>query len=99
MAQKSLVQRLRKSGATKADVDRVMKLQNALDREKELCSEYSGIIGTLAEEKEKLEQRLERLETGLGELSDPMAYEHIGKFHGRKLPWAIAKKALAEEEA
>ena len=53
----------------------------------------------LGDEVEALEQRLERLETGLGGLSDPMAYEHIGKFHGRKLPWAIAKEALTEEEA
>ena len=34
----------------------------------------------------------------LRELSDPMAYEHIGKFHGRKRPWNIAREAIAKAE-
>jgi len=48
--------------------------------------------------KAALEQRVEELERGLRELSDPMAYEHIGKFHGRRLPWSIAREALAQQE-
>ncbi len=42
----------------------------------------------------KSEARLSKMEEALRTLADPMSYEHIGKFHGRKLPWSIAKEAL-----
>ncbi len=45
-----------------------------------------------------LEQRVERLEGALRQLSDPMVYEGIPIFHGTKQPWLIAKEALASQE-
>ncbi|KKN44383.1 hypothetical protein LCGC14_0693790 [marine sediment metagenome] len=50
-------------------------------------------------EAKALEQRVDRLENGLRELSDPVVYEGIPIFYGTKQPWRIAKEALAEEEA
>jgi hypothetical protein len=49
----------------------------------------------LADANDALEAKFSKMEGGLRELSDPMAYEHIGKFHGRKYPWSVAKEALA----
>jgi hypothetical protein len=50
-----------------------------------------------SERADELQARCERYERALGQLSDPMAYEHIGKFHGRFPPWRIAKEALSQE--
>ena len=58
------------------------------------CENCYGETGYYA-----LEQRVERLENGLRELSDPVVYEGIPIFHGTKQPWRIAKEALAEEKA
>jgi len=42
-----------------------------------------------------LEAKLSKMEETLKTLADPLSYEHIEKFHGRKLPWSLAKEALA----
>jgi len=81
--------------ALEADNEALKQRVENLEETNMLFSERGA---SLVVEKKALEQRVEGLEKALRELSNPMTYEHIGKFHGRKLPWNIAKEALADDD-